>query len=642
MFDFVRSHSRLMLGLMVLLIFPSFVFFGVQGYSSFMEDSGKSVATVDGRSITRAEWDNAHQRNIERMRQQMPGVDAKLFDSPEMKRQTLDTLVRERVLFAAADKLVLMPGDERLARLFRTDPQFAGMRNPDGSVNRELLASQGMTSDQFAMRLRQDFGTRQVLAGVATSAFAPSAAASASLGSLLQRREVQVQRFDLATYAAKVDPSDADIEAYYKANEASFKADEQATIEYVVLDLAALMKGVVTPEADLRTYYEQNVARYTAAEERRASHILIKSDKDAPAADRAKAKASAQALLDEARKNPKAFAELARKNSQDTGSAVQGGDLDFFGRGAMVKPFEDAVFAMKEGEISNLVESDFGYHVIQLTATRGGQKKPFEALRAEIEAEVRKAAAQKRYAEAAEQFTNTVYEQADSLQPVIEKWKLEKQTASVKRTPAPGAAGPLASAKLLAAVFGNEVVRNKRNTDAVETAPNQLAAARVVQHTPARVLALAEVKDRVRERVVAAQATALAKKEGEARLAEVKKAPEQALTTTLVVSRAQAQTLPRAVIDAALRADPARLPAVLGVDVPELGFVVLKVQKVLPRDPVPGGDAPLLAQYSQAWADAEAQAYLEALKKRFKASVNEAAVVAVVAAVAAAASGNAQ
>ncbi len=639
MFDFVRTHTRLMLGLIVLLIFPSFVFFGVQGYSSFMEDSGKSVATVDGRGITRAEWDNAHQRNIERMRQQMPGVDAKLFDSPEMKRQTLDTLVRERVLFAAADKLVLMPGDERLARLFRSDPQFAGMRNPDGSVNRELLAAQGMNSEQFAMRLRQDFGTRQVLAGVASSAFAPSAAASASLGSLLQRREVQVQRFDLAMYAAKVTPTDADIEAYYKANEASFKADEQATIEYVVLDLAVLMKGVVTPEADLKTYYEQNAARYTAAEERRASHILIKADKDAPAADKAKAKARAQALLDEARKNPKAFAELARKNSQDTGSAVQGGDLDFFGRSAMVKPFEDAVFAMKEGAISNVVESDFGYHVIQLTATRGGQKKPFEELRAEIGAEVRKSAAQKRYAEAAEQFTNTVYEQADSLQPVIDKWKLDKQTASVKRTPAPGAAGPLASAKLLAAVFGNEVVRNKRNTDAVETGPNQLAAARVVQHTPARVLALAEVKDRVRERVVAAQAAALAKKEGEARLAEVKKAPDQTLTTTLVVSRAQAQTLPRAVIDAALRADPNTLPAVVGVDLPELGYVVLKVQKLLPRDPVPGGDAPLLAQYSQAWADAEAQAYLEALKKRFKASVNEAAVAA---AVAAAASGNAQ
>ncbi len=632
MFDFVRSHSRLMLGLMVLLIFPSFVFFGVQGYSRFMEDSARAVGSVDGRSITRAEWDAAHQRNIERMRQQMPGVDAKLFDSPELKRQTLDSLVRERVLFAAADKLVLMPGDERLQRLFLTDPQFANLRNPDGSVNRELLAARGMSSEQFALQLRQDFGVRQVLSGVANSAFAPVAAASASLGALLQRREVQLQRFDAAAYTGKVAPSEADVEAYYKANESNFKAEEEARIEYVVLDLDVLKKGVATPEADLHAYYEQNAARYTTAEERRASHILIKADKDAPAADKAKAKAHAQTLLEEARKSPKAFAELARKNSQDTGSAVNGGDLDFFGRGAMVKPFEDAVFAMKEGEISNVIESDFGYHVIQLTAVRGGQKKPFEALRAEIETEVRKAAAQRRYAEAAEQFTNTVYEQADSLQPAADKWKLEKRSATVKRVPAPGATGALASPKFLEAVFGNEVVRNKRNTDAVETAPNQLAAARVLQYTPARVLPLAEVKDRVRERVVAAQSAALAQKDGEARLAELKKAPDQSLPTSLTLSRNQTQSLPRAVVDAALRADPAQLPAISGIEVPEVGYVVLKVLKVLPREAAPGGDAPLLAQYAQVWADAESQAYLETLKKRFKVEIKASAVAAAMAA----------
>ena len=632
MFDFVRSHSRLMLGLMVLLIFPSFVFFGVQGYSRFMEDSAQGVASVDGRTITRGEWDNAHQRNIERMRQQMPGVDAKLLDSPEMKRQTLDSLLRERVLFAAADKLVLMPGDERLQRLFLTDPQFAGLRNPDGTVNRELLAARGMSSELFATQLRQDFGVRRVLGGISASAFAPAAAASASLGALLQRREVQLQRFDVAPYLAKVTPTDADIQTYYKVNEAQFKAEEQATIDYVVLDLDILMKGVATPEEDLKKYYTENAARYTVAEERRASHILVKADKDAPAADKQKAKARAQELLEEVRKNPKSFAELARKNSQDTGSAEKGGDLDFFGRGAMVKPFEDAAFAMKEGEISNVIESDFGYHVIQLTAMRGGDKKPFEELRAQIEGEVRKGMAQRRYAEEAEKFTNTVYEQADSLQPVVDKWKLEKRTASVKRVPAPGAIGPLASAKFLEAVFGNEVARNKRNSNAVETAPNQLAAARVVQYTPARVLPLAEVKDRVRERVVAAQAAALAKKEGEARLAEVKKAPDTELPIRLTLSRNQAQGQARAVIDAALRADPAQLPLVVGVDLPEQGYVVLKVLKVLPREAVPGGDTSLQAQYSQAWADADAQAYLEALKKRFKAEINESTVAAVAAA----------
>ena len=629
MFDFVRTHSRLMLGLMVLLIFPSFVFFGIQGYSRFTDGGNADAAKVDGHGITRTEWDQAHQRNVERLRRQMPNIDAKMLDTPQMRRETLDGLVRDRVLLAAANKLVLAPGDERLQRLFTTDAQFAGMRNPDGSVNRELLAAQGMSSEGFAQQLRTEMGMRQVLGGVVNSAFAPVAAASASLGALLQRREVQFQRFETAQFAAKLAPTDAEIQAYYQANEAQFRAPEQASIEYVVLDFDALTKGVNIPEDDLRKYYTENAARYTAAQERRASHILIKAEKDASAADRAKAKARAEELLQEVRKNPRGFADLARKNSQDPGSAAQGGDLDFFGRGAMVKPFEDALFAMKDGEISNVVETDFGYHVIQLTAVRGGEVKPFEAVRAEIEGAVRKSMGQKKYAEAAEQFTNTLYEQPDSLQPVIDKLKLEKRTATVQRAPAPGAAGALASPKLLDAVFGNEVVRNKRNTDAVEVAPNQLAAARIVQYTAARTLPLAEVTARVRARVVATQAAALARKEGQARLAVVKASATEALPDApVVISRAQTQGAPREVIDAILRADASKLPVAVGIDLGERGYVLAKVTRVLPREAAPGGDAPLQAQYSQAWADAESQAYLGSLKKRFKAEIKEAVVAA--------------
>jgi|CXWL01.1.fsa_nt_gi peptidyl-prolyl cis-trans isomerase D len=632
MFDFVRNHTRLVLGFMLMLIIPSFVFFGVQGYSKFTDASNTAVAKVDGRSITQAEWESLHQRYVDRVRRQSPGVDIKMLDTPQLRRETLDGLVRERVLLAAASAMHLAPSDERLKRLFISDPQFAQLRNPDGSVNGELLAMQGMNSEMFAQQLRQEFAMQQVMAGVTRSALAPAAIAAASLDPLLQRREVQLQRFEPAAYRSKVSPTDADIEAYFKAQEAQFKAPEQATIEYVVLDLELLAKGLAVGDEDLRKFYADNAARYTAAEERRASHILIKTDKDMSAADKQKAKARAEALLLEVRKSPAAFADLARKNSQDPGSAAQGGDLDFFGRGAMVKAFDEAAFSMKPGDISPVFETDFGYHILTVTGARGGQKKALEEVRGEIEAELRKSLAQRRWPEAAEQFTNTVYEQSDSLKPVIDKLKLEKKTATVQRMPAPGAIGALASAKLLDAVFGNDAVANKRNTDAVEVGPNQLVSARVLQHTPARTIPLAEVKDRVRERLVDQQSAALARKDGEARLAALRLASAEALPTALTVSRGQGQGLPKAVMDAVLRADAAKLPVVLGVDLQAQGFVVLRVTQVLARDAAPGGEDALRSQYAQAWAGAEADAYLGALKRRFKAEVKPDAVATVEAA----------
>ena len=621
MFDFVRNNTRLALGFMLLLIIPSFVFFGIDGYKRFTDGSSTTVAKVDGLSITRGEWESMHQRVVDRARRQNPEQES--LDTPALRRQTLDNLVRDRVLIAAANKLHLAPTDDRLRRLFAADPQYAQIRNPDGSVNRELLAMQGMSSEGFAQSLRQDMAVQQLIGGLTRSAFAPAAIASAGLDPLLQRREVQLQRFDPASYRAQQNPTEAQVEAFYKAQQASFKSPEKADIEYVVLDLAALSKGVTVSEEELRKFYADNAARFTAPEERRASHVLIKVDKDMSAADKAKAKARAEELLAQARKAPAGFAELARKNSQDPGSAAQGGDLDFFGRGAMVKPFETAAFSLKPGEVSEVFETDFGYHFLTVTGVRGGQKKPFEEVRAVLETELRTAKAKAEWPKMAEQFTNTVYEQSDSLQPAIDKLKLDKKTATVLRTPAPGTTGLLASAKLLDAVFGSEAVSNKRNTDAVEVAPNQLVSARVVKHSPARTQELAEVKVAVSERLVIQMSAEQARKEGEARLAALKQTPTDALPLTLVVSRAQAQGAPKSVIDAVMRVDAAKLPAVVGVDLQTQGYLVLRVTKVLPREAAPGGDAALQGQFAQAWAAAETEAYVAALKKRYKAEIKD-------------------
>ena len=626
MFDFFRKHTWL---LQVVLAFVVIAFVGTgvyQGYGSLMADDNATVAKIDGRKLTRSEWEFAQREQIERIRRQMPNVDPKLFDTPEMKRQSLDAVVRERVTLAAADKLHLVITDDRLQRLFATDPQLAFLRNPNGSVNKDALAAQGMSSEMFAQRLRQDLSLRQVFQGVNGTAIAPLAATSAALDAMFQQREVQVQRFATKDSTDKVTPTDADIEKFYKdpANAPQFLAPEAANIEYVVLDLATLKKGITVSDKDLQDYYAANEKRYTSLEERRASHILVKVDASASAADRAKAKTKAEGLLAEVKKNPAGFAEIARKNSDDPGSAEKGGDLDFFGRGGLAaKPLEDAAFALKVDEIGPLVESEFGYHIVKLTAVRGGDKRSFESVRAEIQSEVQTQLAQKRFSEAAVEFTNMVYEQPDSLKPVVDKFKLELRSAQdVHRTAAPGASGALANAKFLEALFGADAVRNKRNTEAVEIAPSTMVSGRIVKYEAAHQLPLADVKAKVRDRLVTLQAAALARKQGEARLAELRAAPDTAMPEAAVtVSRAQPRELTGALIDAVLKAPAAKLPAFVGVDLGDQGYAVVKIAKVLSRDPATGDASRAQAQYGQAWGDAEGQAYYAALKTRFKVEI---------------------
>jgi peptidyl-prolyl cis-trans isomerase D len=620
MFDFIRKHTRVLFFFLIVLIIPSFVFFGLQGYTDMDGGSAGVVAEVGDTKITQAEWDNAHREQIERIRAQSPGIDMRMLDTPELRSETLEGLIRDRLLLLAADKLHLVTTDERMLRIFREDPQFEFLRRPDGTVNADILAAQGMSSEVFAQRLRRDMSVRQVIEGVQKSAIAPNAAASAAFDAYLQQRDVQVVRFEPESYGDRIKPTDAEIEAFYKdpANAQRFQAPEQVDIEYVVLDATKLQDSINIDPGEMRKYYQQNEARYGTPEERRASHILVKADKSASADERAKAKAKAEALLAEVRKNPQSFADVARKNSDDPGSAANGGDLDFFAKGAMVKPFEEAAFSLQKNAISDIVESDFGYHIIQVTDARGGQKRSFEDVRPEIEALLRKQLAQQKYSELAADFSNVVYEQSDSLKPAADKFKLEVQSAKgLTRNPAPDAAGPLASPKLREAVFSSEAVTNKRNTDAIEAAPTQMVAARVTRHAPAQVRPLAEVRAQVVDSLIAQQASALARKEGEARLAELKTNPGKGIETAPVtISRARSNELPQKVVDAALRAPAGSLPTVVGVDLGAQGYAIVQVNKVLGRDPL-ADDAALKREYARAVSDAQTHAYFEALKRRF-------------------------
>ena len=627
MFDSIRNNSKILMGLLVLLIIPSFVLFGVDGYSN-MSDRGAVVAKVGDLEITQQEWDAMHQQEVDRIRASAPNLDAKLLGSDEARYASLERMVNDRLIAVAAEKQLLVTSDQRLANYLQQDPSIASLRGPDGKLDmdryRQLAASQGMTPEMFEARVRRDLSNQQVLSSLQASAVASQRQTDTALQAYLQRREIQIQRFEPAAFAAKVQVTDADLEKFYQAQSERFRSPESADVEYLVLDAAALAKNIQLPEQDVKTYYEQNLQRLAGQEQRRARHILINAAKDAPAADREKARAKADALLADVRKDPKAFADLARKNSDDPGSAANGGDLDFFAKGAMVKSFEDAVFALKKGDISPVVETEFGFHIIQLTDIKLPVAPSLESMRPQLEADLREQQAKRQFAELAETFSNSVYEQADTFKPVAEKLKLTIQQAQgLTRAPTPATAGVMTNPKILEALFSEESISKRRNTAAIELGNNTLVSARIVNYRAAVVRPFADVKESVRTQFMLEQAQALAKAEGQARLTAWKAQPAQAqVGNAVVVSRDQTQGQPQALVDAALRADPSAMPALVGVDLGAQGYAVVRVNKLVPREePNSQQQAQSREQFARLLGNAEAGAYLAHLRSQFKVEI---------------------
>ena len=628
MFESIRKYSKLIMIPMYGLIILGFVFSGVQGYRG-IKASADAVAKVGSHSISQAEWDAAHQDEVKRIRTATPTADPKLLDSPEARYATLERMVREKVWQEAGQDARRVVTDARLAREIEAIPAIAAMRRADGSLDvdayKALLKSNGLEPAQFDAQVRNELVLRQNEQAVGRSAFATKAVTDATLNAFFQRREVQLVYYKPADYLDKVKPTDAEIQSYYEANKSQFQSAESADIEYVVLNLEAVKSGLTVSEADLKTYYEQNAQRLAAKEERKASHILIAAAKDAPADVREKAKASAQALLAKARAKPDSFADLARKNSQDSASANQGGDLGYFSRGSMVKQFEDAVFALKKGDISEVVESDFGYHIIKLADIKESTQPSFESVRSKLESDYKAQQAQRKFAEVAEAFSNAVYEQGDSLKPVAEKLKLEiKQASGVLHKPPAKSPGALFQPRVLEAIFNADTIAKKQNTEAIEVAPNTLLSARVTKHVPVRALALDEVRAQVHDKLALEQATALAKKAAEADLATWKaQSTLPKLPEAMVISRDAAPKVSGVVLDAVLRADTSALPAWVGIDMTTQGYALARITQVMPRKDVDAqASRQDRAQFTQLLGRAEAEAYYQLLKQRYKVQIS--------------------
>ncbi|HEX8601456.1 MAG TPA: SurA N-terminal domain-containing protein [Pseudoduganella sp.] len=642
MFEFIRTHQKLMQILLAIVIIPSFVFVGVSGYES-MGDSATTLAKVDGKPVSQQEFDNALRRQLDQYRQRFgEQFDQKMFDTPEFRQSVLDSLIAQRAVTSEVVRGHLTVSDAALQKaILDSIKDIPGMITPEGKVDIEryrstLATNSGLTPEGFEQTMRHDMAVQQLVSGVQATAFAPRTVTKLVTDLTEQERDVQELALPLQQFAANVKVTDEMVKAYYDKHTKQYAVPEQARIEYVVLDAKAIESQVSVTDDEVAAYYKTNAARFTAPEERRASHILVAVNKDAKPADKAAAKAKAEAILADLKKAPASFAQVAKAKSEDPGSAEQGGDLGVIEKGSLVPSVEQSIFALKQGEISNVVESEFGYHVITVTALKPAAVKALDDVKTEIAADLKKQKAGKKYSEVVETFTNTVYEQADSLKPAADKLGLKIETAEhVTRTPAPapapGAAqAPYNNAKFLAALFSDDAVKNKRNTEAVEVAPSTLVSGRIVEFKPASQKPLADVAAEIRQRVTAEEAMKAAKAAGEARLAALKKADDATgFSPVQTISRAKAEGMPPLVARAVLKADVAKLPAYVGVELPGMGYGIYRIGKV--HQPATADQARLASareQIGNIVGQQDMMQYVEVLKDKAKVKILHPATVA--------------
>ena len=610
MFDFVQKHRRF-LQVFLALIAITFATWGIESYTRYA-GGGDTVASVNGSDISRREFEEqlrAQQENVRRMFRGQ--VDPAAFDNPETRRAVLDQMVAERLVATETAKRNLYIDDKRLSELIVSIPQFQenGKFSEQAFDNAARSQNPPLTPRQFAERLRQSFALQQLPGSIGDSAIVPRALAARLAAIEAEQREVSQAQIPANQFMARVKIDDSKLKDYYDSHLADFRTPERVRAEYVVLSADNLAKQEPVTEEELKKAYEARASAFRVEEQRRASHILVKT------------KEEADKIVAELKKNPGAFAELAKKQSQDPGSAEKGGDLGWFGRGMMVKPFEDAVFGMKPGEL-RVAQSEFGFHVIKLTGVQEGKTRPFEEVKQELSAELSKQKGVKKYGESADAFGNMVYEQSESLKPVAERFKLQIQSTGWLSRSARQELGALDNPKLLAALFSQDAIGNKRNTDAVEVAPNTLVAARVIAHEPEAQRKFEEVKNEIAEILRRQEAFKLAGEDGAAKLAELQKGESASVTWSApkLVSRRDAQGLPNEVLRKVVAADVSKLPTYVGLPIAGSGYVILRVSKVVPGQPA---DDPQREQrVASAAGQAEFEAFLASLKERSDISIN--------------------
>jgi peptidyl-prolyl cis-trans isomerase D len=614
MFDFVHEKKRVVQIVLLLIILP-FAFWGVDSYRK--SSGGDAPATVNGEKITQQELDNALRQQQDRMRELMgANFDPSIFDNPEVKHTVLENLVNQHLLNLQARSAGLTVSDEQLAQLIAGIDAF----HKDGKFDKQryetVLRSQNMTPLMFESRVKQEISSRQLIEAYTQNGYASQSAADNMIRLNEQQRVVSLAQVLPENFMQLAKVDDAAVKEYFDRNQKEFQTPERVKAEYVIFSASAMQSQVTVDQSEIKKYYEDHQSEFGSPEQRKAAHILIAVGANASEAEKQAAKNKAEEILQQVKSNPASFAELAKKYSQDPGSASNGGDLGFFGRGMMVKPFDDAAFKLMVGEVSGLVQSDFGFHIIKLLAVKEGKTPALDAVKSTIAQRLKVQKAEDAFSELAEKFSNTVYEQSDSLKPAAALVKMPVQQVAWLNKGQIGVA-PWTD-KALQALFSDDVIKNKRNTGAIEIAPNTLLAARVVEYKPASTLPLAEVAVNIRQKLQRQQSQELAAKQGQEMLAQLQHGERAAVDWKAAqpVTRSQHAGMDNDLARLVFQANVAQLPVYVGLESAQGGFMLARIDSVKEVDAIDDAKrAHYVQQLRKLTGDELLQAYLADAKK---------------------------
>ncbi|MDN2662353.1 peptidylprolyl isomerase [Psychromonas sp. 14N.309.X.WAT.B.A12] len=467
--------------------------FALAGVSSYLGTSSVNAAvTVNGEEISQQSVEQAYQNERARLQQQYGEQFELLASNPnfaqQVRAQATQTLITERLVAQAVADMGLRVGDEQVKEAIRNTPEFQVDGKFDNNLYLSLLRNNNLSPAQFSANFKTDLVRVQLLETLVGSEFVLPSEVAQTSQLQGQQRVARILNVDSADFVAEANVTAEDIETYYANNSQAFQSPEQVNVEYIVLDSATLTSEVNVTEQDVQDYYDQHQSDYEQVERRKVAHIFIQGDSD-------EAKAKAEAILEEI-KSGADFAELAKTKSEDVYSAKNDGELDWFERGVMDPAFDSSAFSLtKASPISDVVKSEFGYHIIKLIDAQENTPRPLSEVKPQIEVALKNEKVRSIFDDLYQRLSEVAFESPDSLEEASAEVGVAVQESGLFSSD--DVPNELDSRDVLSQVFDENFRAEGLNSEVIDLTDSKAIVVRVKDYQEAATKPLAEVTDQI-------------------------------------------------------------------------------------------------------------------------------------------------